>query len=394
MTDERDSASAAADGLGVIYWLDAAPGEEWPRDLQAIREFGASFVVIGDWFDGADVFRQESDYIQAALDACEQHDLRAYLHIFPAAQMLEPYPVHFIGDGRFSGGYGAYRRSHEKYAGGATHRFVDAFGYVMPFFNLFSRRWREEWLLPYLDTVVDQYGDHPALAGYEFSDLLLLPHLRADAAPIVSYSDEDAERFRHWRREHGKSGSGEPPVLPGRWSADWCDWTAARQEWLVEWARETAGFLRERSSGRAVVLHDRMPQLIHGTPLFGGYTPELVEPFDALVTERYLFPQEIASGRAARLIGDDLAVTESLRPGTLGWRAQCHTRCGDGFLEPATLGQVIETALACGVRRIEIDCYRRPRVPGHIFDLQHTLHEHPEAQQAVREIAERIGRAT
>ncbi len=102
MTNERDSASAVADGLGAIYWLDAVPAEEWARDLEAIRELGASFVVIGDWFDAADVFREESDYIRAALDACEQHDLRAYLHIFPAAQILEPYPVHFIGDGRFT----------------------------------------------------------------------------------------------------------------------------------------------------------------------------------------------------------------------------------------------------------------------------------------------------
>jgi hypothetical protein len=380
------------DGLAALYWLDAAPPEEWASDFAALRELGIEFAILADWFDVAEVFREEPERVRSALDACARAGLKAYLHVFPAAQMLEPYPIHFIGDERFTGGYLGYRRSHERYKGGPTQRFVDAFGYLMPFWNLWSRSWRQEWLLPYLDAVSRAYANHPALAGYEFSNLLLLPQVRYDVATTVSYSDEDAARYRQWRRERDLPPRNEgPPVLPGRWSADWCDWMAARREWLAEWARETVAFLHERSPGCRVVLHDDAPNLVHSAPLCGGYTPELVSAFDAFVVEHYLLPQQIESGAIRRTIDEDLATAGSLlRGGAPGWRAQFHARCGDSYPPDQKLREMLEAALAGGARRIELDCFRRPRVPGHIFDYRQTLLEHPEVRPVVREAAERF----
>jgi len=390
MTGTDTSRPLPTAGLGMIYWLDAAPPEEWPHDFDAMRQAGASFVIIADWFDLADVFREEVDHIGRALDVCQHNGLKACLHVFPAAQMLEPYPIHFIGDERFSGGYLAYRRSHEKYKGGPTHRMVDAFGYLAPFYDLFSLAWQDEWFFPYLDAVIGHYGRHPAVAGYEFSNLLLLPLVRADAAAIMSYSDEDSARFRQWREQHGKAPI-DPPVLPGRWSEDWCDWMAARRQWLAEWAVRTVRFIHERSPGRAAILHDDAQYLVWSAPLCGGYTPEMASAFDAFVVEHYFLPRQLDPVQIGRQIDIDLATAASLVPNrTPGWRAQCHTRCGDACLSAELLRQMLEATVARGVRRIEIDCYRRPRVPGHVFDYQQTLHARPEMLPVMRDLAHRL----
>jgi len=420
MSDNAKAPGAEAPGtgsqtgtkVGAVYYLDSAPQEEWKKDLADIRSAGMDHVIIGDMLSLSEALREDKEYFLHALDLCQSNGLNAFLEVFHAGLMTEQLPFHSLPDELISRRFPAYRISMPRYRDekgqDGFYYYVTMYGEVLPFFNLLSPTFREQWLLPYLGEVIAHYSSHPALAGYQFSEVLMSPE-------VVGYSAEDASELRTWLKEkHGtldrlnsvreeKADSWEevePPVLVGRWNPAWNDWNEFRRHQLIQWATQTADFIRAKDPdpSHLLVLKDTRGHLTSHDPL-GGYTRQMVKPFDAFIIDSYFEPRQLPTDDAAIQARSDIEMAKDLAPGKeVGWWAwtgfkthRPYAELGEpAFPDPQDIIRVADAALSAGASRLVYYVFRRPLFPGDVYPVKQAFYYHREELAAIAKFNRQI----
>jgi len=217
--------------LGVWYWLDAGPQEEWEEDVKEMRYLEYDYVVASKMDL---ITNRNEEGIEEFINTCYKNGLSVYLCIWSGMLM---YP--FIG--------------------GRINQQVDEKGNRRDYYNLWNERWRKNFYKKYLQDIVSKYVDTPGLRGYLFDDTFASVAKQPGQGTYISYSQEDIKRFREymknrygdisvihllWREQRGK---GWKEILPPR-SPDepfWLDWYEARATWYEEWAKDTVSFIKE-----------------------------------------------------------------------------------------------------------------------------------------------------
>jgi hypothetical protein len=257
--------------FGVMYHITGHSPAVWADDFKTLAESGFSRVVLAD-------FNHVFDDVVAALDLCEQAGLRAYYVAY--------------GPGIF------YQYCAAEFDKHPELLCVGIDGATLQFQNPYLAEGRQAILVPYLQRIAEQLGDHPALAGYFIDDTM-------DAESTISYTAADAVNFRGFVREkYGdlaavnsaweSSYAAWEEITPPRimltwragWRAMWHEWCDARESWWLGWADDVVTTLRQHSAnykagGLQVILGDDWYSLRFGRDVAGGYTPAMVARFDS-----------------------------------------------------------------------------------------------------------------
>ncbi|MFH1023301.1 MAG: beta-galactosidase [Planctomycetota bacterium] len=253
--------------MGTWYWLNVGTPELWPEDFARIREAGCHYVAMGYGCDQTELARR-TDQTRRALDAAAEAGLGAYLLFWSVGIMgIEANPdfVPVQADGQ-----AARRRC-----------------------NVFHPGWRRERLLPYVTAVAETYGNHPALLGFYVDDAF-----GCYGDYLYGYSRHERAAFRDWLKERYRSvghlngvwGTGHRDwedidlprgVMPN--VAAWMDFTAARGQWLDEWARELTGAMRTAAPRARLVLGESAGGVLRAPAGCGADWPALAAHFDTFM---------------------------------------------------------------------------------------------------------------
>jgi len=257
--------------LGVWYWLDAAPAEEWDQDLRDMRALGYDYVVAG-WGGRIDRVRERIEVTRRFLELAGRHGLGVYLCVWSGMVM---YP----------------------HVGGEAHAQVDNHGQPRSYYNLWDRAWPGRAYREYVQSIAEAYRGCAGLRGYLFDDTFASHSRAPGAGKYVCYTPGDAERFREYLRgryhdlsvinlfwrdgNYGGWDALEPPREPGQ--EFWLEWYEARAGWFEEWARETRDFIRERDPRCELYLLDGGGIAANLRPLFGIDLGRLTRYFDVVM---------------------------------------------------------------------------------------------------------------
>lgn len=344
------------------YSLAAASGEaEWAEDLRLARDSGMTHILLeeGGGTGCVQAYLDNPARMTRALDLCDSLGLKVVLSVFELGITLIPGSEKYLAVDRF---------------GQPTRHPVFHSGML----NLYRQDFRDQFYFPLLEKLIGRYKDHPAVGMYIFIEA-------ARYFDIVSYGPEDCERYRRWlRARYGGTGAVEeswgreiasweeiePPRVLAYWTREWEDWTLARREWLAEWARETAAFIRRLDSHLArPLVHlegywDLDPRF-GGPATFGGLSPESEEPFDIFLCEMQFRPQLMGMEKTLQEIEKAIALMKAVAPGKrLGYT----TRTVEYNLETryATAAEIIalaERALELGVACLNYCSFRHSWPP-------------------------------
>ena len=323
--------------ISVWYWLNSAPATQWQTDFKAIRSLGFTDVVLV-WGLDATAFSTRIPDSHRALRAAHAAGLGGYLFVWHARHSALPHERRF--------------------------EQVDAAGHALYAFDAFNPQWRGTQWKTYLQTLAREYGPEPALAGYVFDNSFAIGNIGSIDGPAPRPEDSyisygDAERTAFARRL---------PISPQ--DPAWKDWTSARQQWWADWATDTRAAIRaiDPNPVHRIVLEDGENTIDPDTETRVGLNLGRVIPsFDTMSAywaPSYSDPQadrQLESGikdyllRVRGTIGphEDLALSLRL--------SESATEDLPGSVSRPTLEQIkraIDTALAMGVRRIDLYGYR------------------------------------
>ena len=237
------------------YWLNSAP-DEYANDFRQMRDIGCDSVCLAFGLDLSLIARQP-EMVRQALDLCTELGLHAKLIIY------NPTSIGTIAE---------------------SHQPTQIDGAKVARANIFSDQWNEQWWLPYLRKLVEQFADHPAMQGYLLDDTF-----SCSDGTFYSYSEVDRKRFIEYLREQyvelprlndlwrsskpiGDWNEIQLPRNPITQTGAWADWTDARRSWTKNWAKRTVETLHAGPAHHAVVYTDydyywRRSAMTHGADL-------------------------------------------------------------------------------------------------------------------------------
>ena len=219
------SSAAPAVRLSTWYWLNAAPRSEWAHDFQHIRALGFTDVLLVWGLDAA-AFSFRVPDSQAAIRQAYAAGLHSYLFVWHAR--------HNSLD---------HRPEYEQ---------VDLNGHHLFAFDTFNPEWRHGPWKAYLQTLAQNYGPEPGLAGYVLDNSFALGRIGSIDGPAPA----EAEGYLSYGEMERRLWKSEPPRSVS--DKDWGRWTAQRSAWWADWARETVADLRamDHNPGHEVLLED------------------------------------------------------------------------------------------------------------------------------------------
>ncbi|HAX25247.1 MAG TPA: beta-galactosidase [Chloroflexi bacterium] len=246
MTDSRREDGFA---LGVCYYPEQWPREQWAEDARRMRELGLRYVRVAEFAWALIEPRQQEwdwGWLDEAIDTLSEAGLLVVMSTptaAPPAWLVQQHPeiLPAGSDGRIRG-FGA-------------RRHYDTASRV---FREHSRRITR--------AVARRYGQHPSVVGWQLDNEM------ADHDTGLSYSDASLAGFRRWLSERYET----LPILNEAWGTvfwsqgytDWeqiqlpnvgvdepnpslaLDFQRYRSDTIVEFLAEQAAIVRELSPGR------------------------------------------------------------------------------------------------------------------------------------------------
>jgi len=320
--------------VSAWYWLNSAPKLAWEGDFITMKNLGFTDVLLCWGLDLAGVATRKRETKQA-MQWAHKAGIGVYLIVWhPEANSLPRVP---------------------------EFMHVNADGKALLSFDVFNPQWRSTHWKDYLQGVARAYAEEPAMSGYVFDDSF--------AGGNISYGAYEEKVF-----------GGPLPRKPGE--PRWDEWTKARQAWWEDWAEDTVGYIRaiDQHPEHEIYLEDTIGHLsdpkiqaILGLDFarvaqhfdaVGGYTtPVWTTNLDS--EEKVLKLTENAIESVRQMVGPKQRIVYTF------WSANIVEELEPGpaaFPTASQIQQVCETALAHGVRHLDMYGYR-------IGDYRATLEE-------------------
>ena len=378
----------------IVYYLDAAPAASWSEDFARIRDLGISRLIVCDMLSLVETLRDEPARVTAAMDAARQRGLRVQIMAFhPGLMLSDALPLNYLAP-EYHRFILTYRYHMPRYpedkalSNPDDWLLVDNAMRIYPVYDIHNPRWQEDWLLPYLRLVVEQYAEHPAFDGLAITEPTFTPD-------VASYNDADAARFREfltakygdigslnaaWCSTHESFEQIMPPRAILAWDPAWMDWREARSQWLVALGHS----IREAVGDTRLCLCETDYNLYNAPTMIGGYSPAFVASFDSFAVEPLeIFDQDVDA--TARGVATQLELAKALANGRpFGLRLRACVRAGKAPPTPEQMRVALEAGAEAGAQFVEFAQYATPYFPGELFLDQPGLWRHPELARAIR----------
>jgi hypothetical protein len=373
--------------IGMVYYWDATDRRGWRRDFRQLKAMGIDYLVACDILSLTRTFREDRDYVRAALDEAQAAGLKVVLRVYSSLLMnSEHLPYHFLNPLYLSGSLLSYRYSFPKYRRNIEYSraeerflFVDCFDYVYPMFDVLNREWQASFLKPYLTALIGAYASHPVVAGIRFADLLYAP----ETAP---YSRAHRRQFRQflrqkygdirklnvaWKSKFRSFAEIQPVRIPYVWAPEWDDWCAYRTAEAVHLARFIRACAAETQPALPVSFSETDLSVDLSWHAFGGLTPDFTRCFSAFC----LVPERSTGPAVPRLLEMERALCGGETQAGLSVRVT-----KKAYLPAPAPGEVetiVRAERAAGAAFVEYDYFRMPPFPGNTYPRNTGLFSNP-----------------
>ncbi|HVW21445.1 MAG TPA: beta-galactosidase [Opitutaceae bacterium] len=171
--------------IGVYYYPEAWPRQQWPRDIANIKKLGLEFVHLGEFawaFDEPEEGKYDFAWLDQAVKLCADQGLKVVLctpSATPPVWLSQRHPEILM---------------------------IDAKGRRMMHGTREQANWSSEVYRSYVGKIVEQlgrrYGGNPAVWGWQLDNEL--SHYGAG----IDYSDASQQKFRAWlKKKYGTIGA-------------------------------------------------------------------------------------------------------------------------------------------------------------------------------------------
>ena len=323
--------------VSAWYWLNSAPSTQWPADFQAMHDLGFTDVLLVWGLDASAFATRVADSHQA-IRAAHAAGLGSYLFVWHARHNALPHDQQFAQ--------------------------VDAAGETLFAFDAFNPKWRATQWKAYLQAIAHEYGPEPGMAGYVFDNAFAIGNVGSIDGPSPA---AEASYLAYGHAERAEFGK-QPPLSPQ--DPAWPQWTTFRQRHWANWASETRSAIRaiDPNPQHRIILEDGDNAIDPDTESRAGLKLTTVTPaFDGM--NAYWAPnysdknadQKLEQGirsyltRMRAAVGPNKELALSLR------LSESSTEDLPGPATYPTLAQIqraIDTALALGIRNIDLYGYR------------------------------------
>jgi beta-galactosidase len=179
---ERHFPAAEMMTIGVYYYPEAWPPEQWERDIQNIKRFGFEFIHVGE-FAWAFMEPEEGKYDFAWLERIVESAARHGLKVVLCTPTPTP-PIWLV-------------KKHPEVL------MVDAEGRTMVHGTRQHATWSSEIYRGYVAKIVNElgrrFGNNPAVWGWQLDNEL------SHYGKLYDYSEASQEKFRRWlKRKYGR----------------------------------------------------------------------------------------------------------------------------------------------------------------------------------------------
>jgi beta-galactosidase len=161
--------------IGVYYYPEAWPRDQWPRDIANIKKLGLEFVHMGEFawaFDEPEEGKYDFTWLDRAVKLCADQGLKVVLCTptpTPPVWLSERHPEILM---------------------------IDAQGRRMLHGTREQATWSSEVYRAYVGKIVDQlgrhYGNNPAVWGWQLDNEL------SHYGKGIDYSEASQQKFRAW----------------------------------------------------------------------------------------------------------------------------------------------------------------------------------------------------